>query len=109
MNFNFIKRKFDIKMVVIYGLASLLRRMSILLLSIKFSGSIDLVNDQLTGSTDARNTYKQKIPFETELKMKGDLMEPSITFDIVLPDGNSVSAEVINTTQATNAIAPATY
>jgi hypothetical protein len=49
--------------------------MSILLLSIKFS-SIDLVNDQLTGSTDAiRNTYKQKIPFETELKMKGDLME----------------------------------
>jgi hypothetical protein len=33
--------------------------------------------------------------------MKGDLMEPSITFDIVLPDGNnSVSAEVINTTQA---------
>jgi hypothetical protein len=83
MNFNFIKRKFDIKMVVtFYGLASLLRRMSILLLSIKFSGSIDLVNDQLTGSTDAiRNTYKQKIPFETELKMKGD--EPSITFDIV--------------------------
>jgi hypothetical protein len=31
--------------------------------------------------------------------MKGDLMEPSITFDIVLPDGNSVSAEVINTTK----------
>jgi hypothetical protein len=58
--------------VTFYGLASLLRRMSILLLSIKFSGSIDLVNDQLTGSTDAiRNTYKQKIPFETELKMKG--------------------------------------
>jgi hypothetical protein len=35
------------------------------------------------------------------LKMKGDLMKPSISFDIVLPDGNnSVSAEVINTTQA---------
>jgi hypothetical protein len=62
MNFNFIKRKFDIKMVVtFYGLASLLRRMSILLLSIKnLAAPIDLVNDQLTGSTDAiRNTYKQ--------------------------------------------------
>jgi hypothetical protein len=71
MNFNFIKRKFDIKMVVtFYGLASLLRRMSILLLSIKFSGSIDLVNDQLTATDAIRNTYKQ-IPFETELKMKG--------------------------------------
>jgi hypothetical protein len=108
MNFNFIKRKFDIKMVVtFYGLASLLRRMSILLLSIKFSGSIDLVNDQLTATDAIRNTYKQ-IPFETELKMKGDLMEPSITFDIVLPDGNSVSLQVINTTQA-KPIAPATY
>jgi hypothetical protein len=26
-------------------------------------------------------------------------MEPSITFDIVLPDGNSVSLQVINTTK----------
>jgi hypothetical protein len=32
--------------------------------------------------------------------MKGDLMKPTISFDIVLPDGNnSVSAEVNNTTQ----------
>jgi hypothetical protein len=39
--------------------------------------------------------------FETELIMKGDLMKPTISFDIVLPDGNnSVSAEVINTTQS---------
>jgi hypothetical protein len=36
-----------------------------------------------------------KIPFETELIMKGDLMKPTISF-VVLPDGNnSVSAEVI--------------
>jgi hypothetical protein len=62
---------------------------------------IDLVGDQLANVTAyVRNTYKQKIPFETELKMKGELMKPSI-FDIVLPEGNnSVSTEIINTTQA---------
>jgi hypothetical protein len=33
--------------------------------------------------------------------MKGELMKPSISFDIVLPEGNnSVSTEIINTTQA---------
>jgi hypothetical protein len=68
--------------VTFYGLASLLRRMSILLLSIKISGSIDLVNDQRVQLTQSEIPIS-KIPFETELKMKGDLMEPSITFDIV--------------------------
>jgi hypothetical protein len=85
MNFNFIKRKFDIKMVAFYGLASLLRRMSILLLSIKNLAALStwlMINwrVQLTQS----EIPISKIPFETELKMKGDLMEPSITFDIVL-------------------------
>jgi hypothetical protein len=48
-----------------------------------------------------RNTYKQKIPFETALKMNGALLKPTISFDIVLPEGNnSVSTEIINTTQA---------
>jgi hypothetical protein len=56
--------------------------MSILLLSIKISGSIDLVNDQRVQLTQSEIPIS-KIPFETELKMKGDLMEPSITFDIV--------------------------
>jgi hypothetical protein len=30
--------------------------------------------DQLANVTACKNTYKQKIPFETELKMKGELM-----------------------------------
>jgi hypothetical protein len=55
-----------------------------------------------------RNTYKQN-SFETELKMKGELMKPSISFDIILPEGNnSVSTEIINTTQAKLTIASAT-
>ena len=63
---------------------------------------IDLVNNQLGAVTsEVRNTYKQKIPFETALKMTGELMKPEISFDIILPEGNnSVSTEIINTTQA---------
>jgi hypothetical protein len=61
-----------------------------------------LLNDQLSSLTpEERNTYKQKIPFETELKMKGELMKPSISFDIVLPEGNNnVSSEIITRTDA---------
>jgi hypothetical protein len=62
---------------------------------------IDLVGDQLGNvPEDVRNTYKQRIPFETNLIMKGELLKPEITFDIVLPEGNNtVSTEIINNTQ----------
>jgi hypothetical protein len=104
MNFNFIKRKFDIKegSYILWTGEPTAADVNITAVYKNLAAPIDLVNDQLASTTDAvRNTYKQKIPFETELKMKGDLMKPSISFDIVLPDGNnSVSAEVINTTQS---------
>ena len=104
MNFNFIKRKFDIKdgSYILWTGEPTAADVNITAVYKNLAAPIDLVNDQLASTSDAvRNTYKQKIPFETELKMKGDLMKPSISFDIVLPDGNnSVSAEVINTTQA---------
>jgi hypothetical protein len=104
MNFNFIKRKFDIKegSYILWTGEPTAADVNITAVYKNLAAPIDLVNDQLASTTDAvRNTYKQKIPFETELKMQGDLMKPSISFDIVLPDGNnSVSAEVINTTQS---------
>lgn len=104
MNFNFIKRKFDIKTgsYILWTGEPTSAEISITAVYKNLAAPIDLVNDQLVSATDAiRNTYKQKIPFETELKMTGDLMKPSISFDIVLPDGNnSVAAEVITTTQS---------
>jgi hypothetical protein len=62
---------------------------------------IDLLQSQLANATDeVKNTFKEKIPFETELIIKGELMKPDITFDILLPTENSnVSSEVINLTQ----------
>jgi hypothetical protein len=59
---------------------------------------IDLVGQQLTGDETQRTMYKQKLPFNVNLMMKGELMKPDISFDIVLPEDNySVSSEVVNT------------
>ena len=58
---------------------------------------IDLVSDQLTG-TENQTMYKQKLPFNVDLKLENELMKPDISFDIVLPDSSyTVSQDVINT------------
>ena len=104
MTFNLIKRKFDIKKgsYILWTGEPTEADVNITAVYKTNASPIDLVEDQLGGKTGAiRNTYKQKIPFETELIMKGELLKPEITFDIVLPDGNnSVSTEIINTTKA---------
>ncbi len=104
MSFNLIKRKFDIKKgsYLLWTGEPTTADVSITAVYKLETAPIDLLNDQLGNlSGDTRNTYKQKIPFETELKMKGELLKPEISFNIVLPEGNnSVSTEIINATQA---------
>ncbi|MFV5684351.1 translocation/assembly module TamB domain-containing protein [Flavobacterium sp. GB2R13] len=104
MSFSSIKRKFDIKKgsYILWTGEPTTADINITAIYKTEAAPIDLVNDQLgTVTAGVRNTYKQKIPFETELKMTGELMKPTIAFNIVLPEGNnSVSTEIINTTQA---------
>jgi len=45
---------------------------------------IDLVQQQLTAQESVR--FKQQLPFQVMLNMKGELLKPVITFDIVLPE-----------------------
>ncbi len=47
----------------------------------------DLVQQQV-GNDEISNLYKQRIPFNTLLKMSGELLKPIITFDIEV-DGNN--------------------
>jgi hypothetical protein len=61
---------------------------------------LDLVEDELTNeSASIRNTYRQKLPFEVDLKMKGELMKPDITFDVLLPENKNytVNKQIIET------------
>lgn len=63
---------------------------------------IDLLQQQLAGLGNAEmNMYKQQIPFNTHLKLKGELLKPEIKFDILLNDTNpSVPTSVIDNTKA---------
>lgn len=63
---------------------------------------IDLLEQQLSGlSSSEMNQYKQRILFNTLLQLKGELLKPEITFDIVTDDKNpSVSSAVLDNTKA---------
>ncbi len=67
------------------------------------SSPIDLVSNQISQlSATQKNTFQQKLPFSVYLKMRGELLKPDISFDVVLPDDKaySVSKDVITTVQA---------
>lgn len=104
LSFNLVKRKFDIKKgsYILWTGEPTTADINITAVYKVDAAPIDLLNSQLgTLSEEQKNTYKEKIPFETELKMKGELLKPTISFDIILPEGNnSVSADIITTTQA---------
>lgn len=60
------------------------------------TASIDLVADQLAGSSQTELTrYRQQLPFEVQLRMRGELLKPVISFDIVLPDRLSSQWDVV--------------
>jgi hypothetical protein len=104
MTFNVIKRRFEIKpgSYILWTGEPTQADINITAVYKSNTAPIDLVDDQLGGvSPEVRNQYKQRIPFETNLIMKGQLLKPEITFDIQLEQGNnSVSTVVINTTEA---------
>ncbi len=104
MSFNFIRRKFEIRegSYLLWTGEPTDADINITAVYTANTAPIDLVGDQL-GSVSAavRNTYKQRLPFETHLKMNGELLKPEITFDIILPEGNySVSTDILNTSRA---------
>ncbi|PTT10761.1 hypothetical protein DBR27_06325 [Flavobacterium sp. HMWF030] len=99
MSFNMIRRKFDIQKgsYIIWNGEPTMANLNITAIYKVNTAPIDLLGNQLgTMSPAEKNTYKQKIPFQTHLKMNGELLKPEITFDIVLPDGNyDVSPDII--------------
>lgn len=104
MNFNGIKRKFDIQKgsFITWNGEPTMATLNITAIYKVDTAPIDLLGNQITNKTTAeQNTYKQKLPFQTLLKMNGELLKPEISFGIVLPEGNyNVSSEVVELTQA---------
>ncbi len=55
----------------------------------------DLVGNELSGSTSA--LYKQRIPFNVALRMRGNLAAPQLSFDITVPETGFVSSSDVIT------------
>lgn len=57
--------------------------------------TLELVQNQV--GAESQNLYKQRIPFDVQLILNGELMKPDITFNIDLDENNAIaSQDVIN-------------
>lgn len=89
LTFNLLKRKFNIEKGsrITWNGEPTNATLDIKAVYIANAAPLDLVKDQLGEATAfTRNTYLQKLPFDVHLDMQGQLMQPQITFDIILPD-----------------------
>jgi hypothetical protein len=100
ITFNFLHRRFDIQKGsrITWLNEPTKATLDLNAVYIANTAPIDLVQTQIAASSQAiRNTYLQKLPFEVHLKMTGELMQPTLTFDIVLPANKNygVSNDII--------------
>lgn len=101
MSYNLIKRKFEIQKgsYIMWTGEPTEANINITAVYKTEASPIDLL-DQLQGSAAEKNTYKQKLPFSTMLKMQGELLKPELSFDIELEENTgNVSSTVTNATK----------
>ncbi len=100
LSFNFLKRKFLIQKGsrIVWTGEPTTAQVDVTAIYIANTAPLDLVGGQ-AGQNE--NFYRQKLPFEVHLNIKGELMKPDISFDIVLPaEGNyNVSTNIISDVQ----------
>ncbi|WP_370901385.1 translocation/assembly module TamB domain-containing protein [Chryseobacterium gossypii] len=98
LSVSMLKRKFDIQKgsTITWTGEPTAANLDITAVYTTETAPIDLVEQQITGESAAiMNQFKQRIPFNTLLKMKGELLKPEITFDITTDEkNNSVSSTV---------------
>ncbi|MBK8704140.1 MAG: translocation/assembly module TamB [Saprospiraceae bacterium] len=91
MSFNLLRRRFDIQKgsKITWTGEPTAGILDITAVYIANTSAIELVQDQIIAAkTDLR--YRQRLPFEVHLHMAGPLMQPLLTFDIILPEESSV-------------------
>jgi len=98
MSVSVLKRKFDIQKgsTITWTGEPTTATLDITAVYKTEAAPIDLVEQQISGESAATlNQFKQRIPFNTLLKMNGELLKPVITFDITTDEkNNAVSSNV---------------
>jgi hypothetical protein len=105
LSFNFIQRKFNIEKgsTIIWAGDPTSAQLNVTAVYVANTAPLDLVQQQLAESPAAiRNTYLQKLPFEVHLTLTGQLMQPVIAFNILLPENQNygVSNDIVTDVQA---------
>lgn len=93
LNYNLIKRRFNIQegSTIKFAGDPLDAEADIVAAYTANVPPYDLVEREVTDQTQLVY-YKQRLPFDVQLKMKGPLLKPEITFDIVLPEERNMRA-----------------
>jgi translocation and assembly module TamB len=100
ITFSFLSRKFDIEKgsKIVWLNEPTRATLDVSAVYIANTSPIDLVQQQISASSPTiRNTYLQKLPFQVKLYMTGELLQPKVNFDIVLPENQNygVSNDII--------------
>ncbi len=96
LSVNFLKRKFNIQegSRITWQGDPTSATVDLTAVYIANTAPIDLVEKQLSAETDTkRNTYRQRLPFEVHLIMTGELLKPTLKFDIQLPDDKNYNVD----------------
>ena len=101
LSFNFIRRRFDIEKgsKITFNGEPTDATVDVTAIYVANASSMELVGPQ-DGDVVRNASYQQKLPYQVRLMMDGELMQPTLTFDISLPkETNALRAdpEVIRT------------
>ncbi|SDQ79581.1 Family of unknown function [Chryseobacterium soldanellicola] len=98
MSVSLLKRKFDIQKgsTITWTGEPTAATLDITAVYKTEAAPIDLVEQQVSGEdASVMNQFKQRIPFNTLLKMKGELLKPEITFDITTDEKNNAVSSTV--------------
>lgn len=94
LSFNFLRRRFNIQKgsTIVWTGEPTKANIDITAVYVANAAPLDLIDQQLTDQAE-KPYYRQKLPFEVNLKMKGELLKPELSFDIVLPSEKNYSID----------------
>lgn len=104
MNMSLFKRNFELRpgSSLIWTGDPLMATLDMKAVHITHTAPFTLVESWIMGMSPAqRNRYLQRLPFGTELILRGDMLKPEVSFDIVLEDEeHRVAPEIIHLTNS---------
>jgi translocation and assembly module TamB len=101
LNYNLLRRKFTIQegSKIVWNGEPTKADLDVTAVYTVKAAPMDLVKNQISEENEnTRNTYLTRLPFQVLLKLKGELLQPQVTFDIQLPESSNEIARGTETT-----------